>query len=50
MYYAMCSVASLPSEKYLEIVSQAQSYAIMHYSNEANVNNTYEFYLEVMES
>lgn len=48
MYVEMCKVAELTEGKYLMMVDKAQSYAIGHYSNEANVENTYSFYKEML--
>lgn len=48
MYEAMCKVAHLSREEYERIVFGAQSFAIDHYSNESNIDNTYNFYLEIL--
>lgn len=48
MYNEMCKVAELTEEKYLIMVDKAQSYAISHYSNEANIENTLNFYNEIL--
>lgn len=48
MERAMHQVAELNEIKYKEMIVKSQNYSVNNYSNESNVENTYNFYMDVI--